>query len=104
VPDARRNAGGVAAGEHPLAAVDHERDLAPNHVEALGDRGVEVLGGHAATRGDEQVRDQHAVGVLVRVRQDHDPLPGGRILEDLASPVHAADSTKRRSFPWGRPG
>ena len=50
VTGADRDLGGLAGAEHPLAAVDEETDLAGKEMEALGERGVVVLGRHAPAR------------------------------------------------------
>ena len=88
LPPVVRRAGGhlrvLSGAEHPLAAVDHEPDLARQHVEALGDRWVVMLGRHATARADEQVGDEHTLGVSSGVGEDHHALPAGRIGEYLS--------------------
>ena len=89
VAGADRDAGGLARAEHPLPTVDQEADLSPQDVEALGERGVKVLGRHSPAGLDKQVCHEHPLGMLVGVGQNHRPLAGDRVVEDLTAPRHA---------------
>ena len=64
-----------------LAIADEKAHLAAEHEEALVDRRMDVRRGHAPAGADEQMRDEHLLGMLPRVREHDDALAGDGILE-----------------------
>jgi hypothetical protein len=84
--DAGQHLGALTGLQDSLSPVDHEADAPMEHMEALDNRWVEVLGRDAAPRLHEQVADEHTLAVSVRVGEDHGTLASDRIAEDLATP------------------
>jgi len=81
VNDAGPHGRSLAGSERALTIAEEKADLAAEHEESLVDRRMDVRRSHATAGADEEMRHEHLLGMLPRVREDDDAFAGDGILE-----------------------